>query len=66
METQPENHNDKRKVSSEEILEFLLEVKALAEQEKKAKENKATALKLEDQQDTKKGWYQATSSFTTS
>ena len=64
MEIQPENHNGK--VPIEKVLEFLLEVKALAEQEKKAKENKATALKLEDQQDTKKGWYQATSSFTTS
>jgi len=60
METQPENHNDK--VPIEKVLEFLLEVKALAEQEKKAK---ATALKLEDQQDTKKGWYQTASSFTT-
>lgn len=39
METQPKN--DKGQVSSERVLEFLLEVKALAEQEKKAKETKA-------------------------
>lgn len=36
METQPENRNDK--VSNEELIEFLQEVKALAQLEKKAKE----------------------------
>ena len=39
METQLENDN--HQVSSERVLELLLEVKALAEQEKKAKKTKA-------------------------
>lgn len=39
MNTQPENHNDK--VSSEKILALLLELKELAQLEKKAKEKKA-------------------------
>jgi hypothetical protein len=38
METQPKNHNDK--VSSERVLEVLQELKALAEQAKKARETR--------------------------
>jgi hypothetical protein len=40
METQP-GKNDNRQVSSERALKFLEKVKALAEEEKKAKEKKA-------------------------
>lgn len=53
METQPENR--KNKVSSEEILEVLLAVKGLAEEERKAKEQK----------NEKNGSYQTTYSFVT-
>ena len=59
METQQENHRNR--VSNEKILEFLLEVKELAEQEKKAKA--ATASKPQSLQD-ERPWYKTSSTFT--
>jgi 2-iminoacetate synthase ThiH len=53
METQPENHDGKRRVSSEEILAVLLELKELVQLEKKAKE----------QQNAKDSSHQVTYSF---